>query len=59
MQESGEKQLEDIKRLLMLLLLKLDTTSDEIALALGISPGAARKIMPSSKVRKLTKGSGE
>lgn len=59
MAENGEKQLEDIKRLLMLLLLKLDTTSDELALALQMSPGATRKVMPSSKVRKIVKGSTE
>jgi hypothetical protein len=47
------KTLEEIKRLLVLLLLKLDTHSDEIALALEIKPRTARALIPSRKVKKI------
>jgi predicted transcriptional regulator len=55
MLQSGDKQLEDIKRLLMLLLMKLDTKSEEIALALQVHPGAVRKMMPGGKVKRIVK----
>ena len=41
------------KRLLMLLLLKLGSTSEEIAMALGIAPSAVRTSLPGRKVKKL------
>jgi hypothetical protein len=53
MAETPNKQLEDIKRLLMLLLLKLDATSDEIGLALQLDSSGVRRMMPAKKVRKL------
>jgi hypothetical protein len=52
-EELDGKKLEDIKRLFMLLLYKLDATSEEIALALQLHPGATRKLMPNSKIKKL------
>jgi predicted ArsR family transcriptional regulator len=49
------RQLEDVKRLLMLLLMKLDATSDEIALALQVDSSAVRRSMPAGRVRKIVK----
>lgn len=57
MEENGEKLLEDIKRLLMLLLIKLDTNSEELGHALQVHPDTARKMMPSSKIKKITSSS--
>jgi hypothetical protein len=48
--------LEDVKRLLILLLIKLGSTSEEIALALGVDSSVVRKMMPVRKVRKIVKG---
>ena len=50
-----EKQLEDVKRLLVLLLLKLGSTSEEVALALQVDSSAVRRMLPGSRVKKLTR----
>ena len=47
------KQLEDIKRLLVLLLIKLGSQSEEIALALQVDSSAVRKLIPGRKVKKI------
>lgn len=53
MSDSSTRQLEDIKRLLMLLLLKLDTTSEEIGMALNIDSSAVRRSMPTKRIKKI------
>lgn len=45
--------LQAVKRLLMLLLLKLGATSEEVALALEVDPSAVRKTLPVRKVKKI------
>jgi hypothetical protein len=52
---ADEKTLEDIKRLLVLLLIKLDTTSEELALALQTDSSAVRRMIPSRKVKRVAK----
>jgi DNA-directed RNA polymerase specialized sigma24 family protein len=52
MAASGD-QLEDIKRLLVLLLLKLGSTSEEIALALDVDSSAVRKMIPARQIKKI------
>jgi len=47
---------EDIKRLLILLLMKLGATSDEIGLALQVDSSAVRRMMPGTKVKKIVGG---
>jgi hypothetical protein len=47
------RELEYIKKLLVLLLAKLGSGSDEIAMALGIDSSGIRKMMPMRKVKKL------
>lgn len=49
----ADKQLEDVKRLLVLLLMKLGSPSEEIALALQVDSSAVRKLIPSRKVKKI------
>lgn len=46
---------EEIKRLLILLLLKLGSTSEEIGLALGVDSSAIRHMMPTRKIKKIVK----
>ncbi len=48
---------EDIKRLLILLLLKLGSTSEEIALALQVDSSAVRRMLPARQIKKLIKTS--
>ncbi len=48
-----ERDLQDIKRLLMLLLIKLGATSEEIGLAVEMHPGAIRKLLPIKKIKPL------
>jgi len=50
---------EDLKRLLILLLLKLGSTSDEIGSALGVDSSSIRKMMPVRKIKKLVRGGEE
>lgn len=49
----SDRQLEDIKRLLMLLLMKLGSTSDEIATALQVDASVVRRAIPGRKVKKI------
>jgi hypothetical protein len=49
--EVGE--IESVKRLLILLLLKLGATSQEIGAALRIDSSAIRKIAPVRKIKKI------
>jgi len=46
-------QLEDIKRLLVLLLMKLGSQSEEIALALQVDSSVVRRLIPTRKVKKI------
>lgn len=50
--------MEDVKRLLILLLLKLGSTSDEIALALEVDSSAVRKMIPARQIKKLVDDRG-
>jgi hypothetical protein len=51
MKEASE--IESVKRLLILLLLKLGATSQEIGMALGIDSSAIRKLFPIRNVKKI------
>jgi hypothetical protein len=53
MPPTADKQLEDIRRLLVLLLMKLGSPSEEIALALNVDSSAVRKLIPGRKVKKI------
>ncbi len=46
-------EIEAVKRLLILLLLKLDSTSEEIGGALGVDSSAVRRLVPSRKIKKF------
>lgn len=46
-------QIEDLKRLMVLLLAKLGSDSAEIGMALNIDPSGVRKMIQMRKVRKL------
>jgi hypothetical protein len=48
-----DKQLEDVKRLLVLLLLKLGSTSEEIALAMQVDSSVIRRMIPVRQVKKI------
>ncbi len=49
----SSEELESIKRLILLLLIKLGATSDEIGAALNMHPGSVRKLMPGRKIKKF------
>ena len=56
MAEQNEKllrEVESIKKLLILLLAKLGSDSDEIAMALGTDSSGVRKIISMRKVQKI------
>lgn len=52
---ADEKQLEDIKRLLVLLLVKLDSTSEEIATALQVDSSVVRRMIPFRQIKRIVK----
>lgn len=54
MMDAASQELEAIKRLLILLLLKLGSTSDEIGIALGVDDSRVRQLVPSRKIKKIT-----
>ncbi len=51
--DGNQKELENIKRLLIAVLLKLGASSQEIGLALGLDSSAIRKIVPVKKISKI------
>lgn len=53
MMVDNKKEIEDIKRLLMLLLIKSGATSEEIGLALQLESSVVRKMLPISKIKKF------
>jgi DNA-directed RNA polymerase specialized sigma subunit len=53
MATSNEKQLDEIKRLLMVLLFKLGSTSEEVALALNVDSSRVRQIMSAKKIERI------
>jgi hypothetical protein len=55
----ANEPLDDIKRLLVLLLLKLGSTSEEIGLALNVDSSVVRRMLPGRKVRKIVKSNEE
>jgi hypothetical protein len=54
---AGETDLEDIKRLLVLLLIKLGSNSEEIAAALRVDSSAVRRMMPFRQIKRIAKTS--
>jgi hypothetical protein len=50
------REVESIKQLLLLLLVKLGADSDEIAMALGVESSGVRKMISMRKVEKLRLG---
>jgi DNA-directed RNA polymerase specialized sigma24 family protein len=55
MAEKEAKELEALKRLMILLLYKLGSSSDEIAAALEVAPSAIRTLVPSRGVKRIAK----
>lgn len=53
MEAKGLETLDDIKKLLILLLIKVGSSSDEIAAALNVHPSRVRQLVPSRKVTKI------
>lgn len=49
----ADKHLEDVKRLLVLLLLKLGSTSEEVALAMQVDSSVIRRMIPARQVKKI------
>jgi len=56
MKSGTQNDLEDIKRLLIVLLLKLGASSQEIGVALGVDSSAVRKLFSMKSIRKLELG---
>jgi len=52
MDETG-KEIEAVKKLLILLLIKLGSDSKEIGGALGIDSSVIRRMVPSGKIKKI------
>ena len=53
MAEKELRELENIKRLLILLLIELGTPSEEIGLALGVDASGVRKMFPMRKIKTI------
>lgn len=56
---SVAKELDQVKRLLILLLVKLGSSSEEIGSALGVHHSRVRQIVPTGKIKKLSLPSTE
>ena len=54
MTDRAAQEIEAVKRLLVLLLMKLGTKTDEIGMALDVSGQRVRQIVHSAKVAKFT-----
>jgi hypothetical protein len=53
MADRAARELESIKRLLVLLLLKLGATSDEIGVALAVDASAVRRMIPAQRIKRI------
>ena len=53
MSDAADKELDAIKRLLILLLVKLGATSQEIAAAIKVHHSRVRQLVPTSKVKRI------
>jgi hypothetical protein len=51
--DRAAKEIEDVKRLLILLLVKLGSTSDEIGAALGVHHSRVRQLVPTRRIKKI------
>lgn len=56
---ADDKALEEIKRLLILLLIKLDSNSEEIATALQVDSSVVRRMIPSRQIKRIVKNSDD
>lgn len=54
MSEELRAELENIRRLMIVLLVKLGSDSKEIGLALGVDSSTIRKMLPLSKISRLS-----
>lgn len=53
MAESELRELQNIKLLLVALLLKLGASSEEVGLALGVDSSLVRKMLPVRKLKRI------
>jgi hypothetical protein len=53
MAENVARELDQVKRLLILLLVKLGSTSEEIGSALGVHHSRVRQMVPTGKIKRL------
>jgi hypothetical protein len=53
MKSAELKELENIRRLLIALFLKLGASSQEVAIALGVDSSAVRKMFPIKAIKKI------
>jgi hypothetical protein len=53
MRYTGLSEIEGVKRLLILLLLKIGTPSREIGMALNIHSSVIRRMFPGKEIRKI------
>lgn len=51
MTDNELEELENVRKLLMLLLFKLGATQDEVATALNVTPGRISQMMPTRGIR--------
>lgn len=54
MTDQTDRDLESIKRLLILLLMKIGTGVTEIATALGVDKGTVSRMVPKRKIKRLS-----
>ncbi len=52
--DRAAKEIEDVKRLLILLLVKLGSTSDEIGAALGVHHSRVRQLVPTGRIKRIS-----
>ena len=59
MTDPAVKELEAIKRLLIVLLVKLGSDSSEVAKALGVDGSVVRRLVPTGAIKKIPLGKEE
>lgn len=58
MEENSLKELQDLKKLIMVLLIKIGASPEELGFALDVHPSRISQLLPVRKIKRIVPGNG-